>query len=63
MFFDYCILLHRPSEEFWESRPSQIIYCIEKYEEMIMAGNYEDEPKLIINNVLAMCEIAHNLKI
>lgn len=35
----------------------------EKYEEMIMAGNYEDEPKLIINNVLAMCEIAHNLKI
>ncbi len=35
----------------------------EKYEEMIMAGNYEDEPKLIINNVLAMCEIAHKLKI
>lgn len=34
-----------------------------KYEEMIMAGKYEDEPKLIISNVSAMCEIANSLKI
>lgn len=42
MFFDYCILLKRPSNEFWESRPSQVIYCIEKYEELI---NRQDSTK------------------
>lgn len=35
MFFDYCILLGRTAEEFWNSRPSQILFCIEKYEDMM----------------------------
>lgn len=34
----------------------------EKYEKIVIAGNYEDEPKLIISNVSAMCEIANSLK-
>lgn len=39
MFFAYCILLKRSAAEFWESRPSQILYCIERYREMVGESN------------------------
>lgn len=34
-----------------------------KYEKRILANKYDDEPDLIVKNVLAMCEIADILKI
>lgn len=34
-----------------------------RYERRILANKYDDEPDLIVNNVLAMCEIANILKI
>lgn len=43
LFFDYCIMLHRAVDEFWESRPSQIIYCIEKYEETINKSHVSEQ--------------------
>lgn len=56
MFFDYCILLKRSSEEFWESRPSQIIYCIEKYEDMINNVNTKQEQE--VTEIKSMHDIA-----
>lgn len=53
LFFDYCILLKRSAEEFWQSRPSQIIYCIEKYENMI---NGRTEPET--TEITSMRDIA-----
>lgn len=56
MFFDYCILLQRPSNEFWESRPSQIIYCIEKYEDLVNKRN--STPQQESQEITSMREIA-----
>lgn len=36
-------MLHRAVDEFWESRPSQIIYCIEKYEETINKSHVSEQ--------------------
>lgn len=42
MFFAYCILLKRTEEEFWNARPSQIIYCVDKYRRMISGEKTEN---------------------
>lgn len=55
MFFDYCILLKRSADEFWESRPSQIIFCIEKYEDMINRANSNNEE---VKEITSMRDIA-----
>lgn len=33
------------------------------FEKNILADKYEDEPKQVVSNILAMCEIAKSLKI
>ena len=38
-FFAYCIVLRRSAEEFWEARPSQVLFSIETYRDMIDAQN------------------------
>lgn len=39
MYFAYCIILKRPAEEFWEARPSKVIYCIERFNSMLKGEN------------------------
>lgn len=55
MFFDYCILLKRSSDEFWTARPSQVLYCIEKYEALI---NDKVETSGNVTTITSMREIA-----
>lgn len=31
MFFSYCVIINRSSEEFWNARPSQVKYVINRY--------------------------------
>lgn len=57
MFFQYCILLSRPSDEFWESRPSQILYCIQKYSELL-GGKSTENKNTEVTEITSMREIA-----
>jgi len=48
--------LKRSADEFWESRPSQILYCIEKYEALINHSNAPREEE--VTEITSMREIA-----
>lgn len=58
MFFNYCIVLQRSADEFWESRPSQIIYCINRYTEMMSESRYYNTPQEGTTEITSMREIA-----
>ena len=55
MFFAYCIMLQRSAAEFWEARPSQVLYCIERYREIMDGKNPQSNG---VQEITSMREIA-----
>lgn len=48
----------RPSDEFWESRPSQVIYCIKRYDSLISNGKNQENSNTETTEITSMREIA-----
>ena len=57
-FFAYCIILRRSADEFWNARPSQVLFSIETYREMIDAQNRQNPRSGGIETITSMREIA-----
>lgn len=58
IFFAYCIILRRSADEFWNARPSQVLYSIEMYRQMIDTQNGNAPQSGGIKTITSMREIA-----
>jgi len=58
MFFAYCIILKRSADEFWNARPSQVLYCIDTYREMVDVQNGRPSQGGDVQEITSMREIA-----
>lgn len=56
MFFSYCIIIGRSSEEFWNARPSQVRFVINRFGEYRNSQNIQIQEE--VTEIQSMHEIA-----